>query len=209
MKQKMILSFILASLVSGSAFASATSYSDTVMQESMAAMQGMHDLRLTGNAEVDFLAGMVPHHEGAVVMSEMLQAKLVNAQLKQLAADIIKAQKEEILFMQTWLANNPTKPSDHTNLSASQKMLSASLNDMHAMHMAKMTGDADRDFVVGMVPHHQAAITMAEIILPQLKDKQVIAFAKEVIAVQKREIAQMKALYPNAFKPNTEQHHHH
>lgn len=73
-----------------------------------------------------------------------------------------------------------------------------------AMHMAMKqtyTGDADRDFLTGMIPHHQGAIDMAKIVLTYGKDPQVKALAQGIVAAQEKEIAEMKAMLAAMDKP--------
>ena len=55
------------------------------------------------------------------------------------------------------------------------------------------TGDADVDFVRGMIPHHQAAIDAAKIVLKYGKNPENQTLAKAIIAAQEREIAEMQA----------------
>lgn len=64
---------------------------------------------------------------------------------------------------------------------------------MHKDMGVALTGDADRDFLAGMIPHHQGAIDMAEVVLKYGKDPKVRKLARDIIKAQKHEIAMMKA----------------
>jgi uncharacterized protein (DUF305 family) len=71
----------------------------------------MHDMAVpyTGNADVDFRAKMIPHHQGAIDMAKVALAHAKDETTKALAAQIIKDQEREIAEMREWLSKNPPK----------------------------------------------------------------------------------------------------
>jgi uncharacterized protein (DUF305 family) len=71
-----------------------------------AKMHANMDIAFTGNADVDFVKGMIPHHQGAIDMAKVVLAFGKDPEVKKLAEGIIKAQEEEIAWMNTWLQKN-------------------------------------------------------------------------------------------------------
>ena len=72
----------------------------------MAAMSKMHQAmptEPTGDPDVDFVRGMLPHHQGAVDMAEVELRHGKDPELRRLAQDVVDAQKKEIGLMHEWM----------------------------------------------------------------------------------------------------------
>ena len=67
-------------------------------------MNNMHATGYTGNPDVDFLAMMIPHHEGAVEMARLLLMHGKDPLTRRLAEEIIASQTAEIAAMEQRLA---------------------------------------------------------------------------------------------------------
>ena len=78
----------------------------------MGAMQMMHKdmmtMEMTGDPEGDFVRMMIPHHQSAVAMADvLLQQPNVDAEIKAMAEKIKSGQQQEIDAFQKWLAAHP------------------------------------------------------------------------------------------------------
>jgi len=153
--------------------------------------------------DVDFMQGMIPHHQQAVEMSELVEDRTANTQITDIAGRILASQSDEIEFMQSWLEERGETAGDPM----------AHHGD-HSMHeMPKMEGMATPEqmeelaasegpafealFYELMINHHRGAITMVDDLLNaegSAYDPKLYEFVKDVKADQDAEIKKMSAL---------------
>jgi uncharacterized protein (DUF305 family) len=70
-------------------------------------MEAMHAVTMTGDPDKDFVAMMLPHHQGAVDMAKVELQYGKDPKLRALAEAIVKAQEDEIAEMKAWQAAHP------------------------------------------------------------------------------------------------------
>ncbi len=147
-------------------------------------------IRFTGNADADFTRGMIPHHQGAVDMAEIVLKFGKDDEIKKLATDIIAAQKTEIAQMQAWLQKNATAAAGPkaADIIEAYEDINA---EMHKEMGIALTGNADVDFISGMIPHHEGAVEMAKVLLRYGNDAELRKLAEDVVRSQSAEIVMM------------------
>lgn len=79
-----------------------------------------------------------------------------------------------------------------TEISAATAELNAAMAKMHKDMNLPITGDPDADFIRGMIPHHEAAVAMAQIVLKYGDDPQARYLARAILRAQRGEIAYMR-----------------
>ena len=141
------------------------------------------------NADMQFTMMMIPHHEQAVEMADMILAKDgIDERVLTLAEQIKAAQGPEIELMESWLDEWGTPMGDMDGMDHGGMM---SGNDMQALEAA--TGaEASRLFLEQMIVHHQGAIDMAQDEVDNGLNPDVIALAENIIASQTTEITTME-----------------
>ncbi len=146
------------------------------------------------NGDVAFMQGMIAHHVGAVEMAKVQLEHGKDDTLKQLAQKIIDTQMAEIASMQAWLTKNQPNAKPDPNMPQITERYQTADKKYHDLMMAGMMAhDADTAFVQGMIPHHQGAIAMADIVLSTTQDQEIIALAHTIKSAQTPEIEQMQA----------------
>lgn len=145
-------------------------------------------------SDVMFAQMMMPHHEQAIVMSDIILAKDgIPAKVASLAEDIKAAQGPEIAQLTEWLEQwgEPTAPDDDHAMSEMDGMLS----EQQLQQLSDSEGvDAARLFMEQMIAHHEGAVTMAEDQVANGNYQPAIDMAHTIIDTQQQEIETMRGL---------------
>ncbi len=133
-----------------------------------------------------FAAMMVPHHEQAIVMSDLALKNSSNPEVIALATEIKSAQAPEIEQMKSWGDLDVGSHAGHG--------MSGMLSDDELKKLESATGpEFDQLFLTGMIKHHEGAIDMAQMVTDS-RNQEVSTLANQIIKAQKAEIELMKEL---------------
>jgi uncharacterized protein (DUF305 family) len=163
-------------------------------------------------ADVEFMQGMIFHHSQAVEMTAMIPSHTENKELRSLGARISISQSDEIKFMKRWLAARgesvpqamPDMPgmempgmdmpheTPHDSMALMPGMLTP--QQMDALRKAK-GAEFDHLFLVGMIQHHNGALTMVKDLFDTAgagQDAELFNFATDADNTQRAEIRIMQ-----------------
>ncbi|MGA5466736.1 DUF305 domain-containing protein [Mycobacterium sp. NPDC050041] len=184
---------------------SSTSAAASAPSTSAASSDAAHN-----DADVAFAQGMIPHHQQAIEMSDMLLGKQgIQPQIVTLANQIKNAQAPEIDQMQGWLqqwgagstpasSSTPMPGHDMSGGDMSQMPTGSghgmmSDADMAALQNAQGT-EAGRLFLTQMIKHHEGAITMAQQEIDSGQFPAAVDMARAIVSSQQQEITTMQGL---------------
>jgi uncharacterized protein (DUF305 family) len=142
--------------------------------------------------EQAFLEAMVPHHQMAIDMAEIAQERSTIAEIEAIADDIVANQGGEITQLEQIhqrIFGSALVPDEmaHERLG-----LTAEEAGMHMdMGMLQEADPFDREFIDMMIPHHEGAIRMAEVVLEDTGDSELRALANSIISDQTAEIQEL------------------
>lgn len=146
-------------------------------------------------ADVTFVQGMIPHHEGAIEMADLTEGRTDNPDILDLAERIKQAQGPEIDQLNGWLdawgVNNDMPGMDHGDMG--HEMPGMGAEDMKKLEQAN-GAEFDRLFLELMIEHHQGAVDMSETVLDEGSNPEVKELAQQIIDAQEAEINEMRSL---------------
>ena len=165
--------------------------------------------------DLEYLEHMIPHHQVAIDMSNLLIPKSTNPQILHLCRNIIRIQEYEIWemnFMKKGLSKDlfvndkSLRENVITKLDKFSPVLSKSSdgscaplffkpND-HMAHMKHMKIN-DKSYLEHMIPHHQVAVDMSKRLLLHTNNSYLLQFSRNLIIEQQGEIYLMNNLLKN------------
>jgi uncharacterized protein (DUF305 family) len=160
-------------------------------------------------ADVEFMRGMIGHHAQAVEMTAMIPSHTQNKDLRSLGARISSSQSDEIRFMKRWLAARdesipkamPKMPGMDMPHEASRETMARmpgmlTPKQMEALQKARGV-EFDRLFLLGMIQHHNGALTMVKDLFNTAgagQDAELFNFATDADNTQRAEIRIMETM---------------
>jgi uncharacterized protein (DUF305 family) len=157
-------------------------------------------------ADVDFMAGMIPHHAQAVLIAGWAASHGARAEVRTLCERMVVGQRDEIEFMRNWLRDRGQTVPDANATHHRMKMNGVE----HDMLMPGMLSPAelaqldkarnaewDRLFLTFMIRHHEGALKMVDDLFEShgaLQDEDMYKFASDMYADQLIEIERMQKM---------------
>ena len=165
-------------------------------------------------ADISFMQGMIHHHAQALDMTDLLDRRTQDPDMKKLALRIRVSQTDEIKMMQRWLqARGQDAPDPRSHHMADMPgmegmahavMMPGMLNADEMTRLAAAKGpEFDRLFLEGMIKHHGGALVMVQALFSTPgagQQSDIFAFASDVEADQKMEIERMGAMLKERTK---------
>jgi uncharacterized protein (DUF305 family) len=155
---------------------------ETKMHE---AMMGAHG----ADVSETWARKMIPHHQGALDMSEIVMRQGQDADIRRMAQKAIEMQTQDIAELRRWLEGRasgaaglpPQGPFEPVEARMKEAMAAAS------------GADADHLWVRKMIAHHQGALDMGRIALEDTEDAEVRRMAQKTVEMQTRDIRELEA----------------
>lgn len=159
-------------------------------------------------ADVAFMQGMLMHHAQAVEMTSLLRSRTARQDMRQLAARIDASQDDEMRMMREWLTRRGVSVdggdhAQHGGGSGADRgnppmRMPGMLSPEQMQTLAAARGAAfDQLFLTGMTAHHEGALQMVADLFATPgagQESEIYAFASDVEADQRAEIARMRTL---------------
>lgn len=158
-------------------------------------IQGMTSTPLTDSISHNFITQMIPHHQGAIRMSQNLLKYTTYIPLQDIALGIISEQTKSIENMRKAECACGKLTNSQQDLCLYQRRMEQIMKSMFSkMRNACADNDINGNFMREMIPHHQGAVEMSENTLQYDICPELVPILEAIITSQKRGIRQMQQL---------------
>ncbi|MFM9377108.1 DUF305 domain-containing protein [Gordonia sp. VNK21] len=142
------------------------------------------------SADVSFAQMMIPHHQQAVEMAELVPSRTQNPWLLTFAEQVKNAQQPEIDqltdALKSWGQEVPAGGGHHH--------MDGMMTAEQMANLEKLSGQAfDREWITMMIEHHEGAVDMAKTELADGENAEMRELAQSIVSAQQGEIDEMKA----------------
>ncbi len=163
------------------------SAAETTMHEAMMAATG-------ADAGESWARKMIPHHQGALDMSQIVLRDTQDADIRRMAQKTVDMQTRDIAELRRWLetrvgaaagAAAPGGGGEPPFAPAEAKMKDAMMTAAGA--------NTDQTWTRKMIAHHQGALDMSQVVLRESQDTGIRRMAQKTIEMQTADIAELRA----------------
>ncbi|GAB41509.1 MULTISPECIES: DUF305 domain-containing protein [Gordonia] len=192
---------------------SASSTSTEASRNATSSQSASADSTKHNAADVTFNQMMIPHHQQAIAMADLVPSRTENTAVRELATQIKNAQQPEIDQMTQRLASWGVSTAPDSQGTENQGSMDHGTMDhgsmdmgnggggmgmMSAQEMTAMENARGQEFdtlwLKGMIAHHQGAIDMAKTELANGIDPASRALAEQITTSQQAEIDRMRSM---------------
>lgn len=150
-------------------------------------------------ADEAFATHMIPHHEQAVALSDLVPSRSSDPAVVELAAAIAKAQQPEIEtmkgFLTQWNGGAAPAPGGHEGHDMGGMQMQGMVDDATMTRLESLKGkEFDTLWLQSMIGHHEGAIDMAKTELADGANAAAKDLAQQIVDAQQAEIDQMKQM---------------
>jgi uncharacterized protein (DUF305 family) len=148
------------------------------------------------DADVRFMQGMIPHHQQALVMTDLVRRYATTDAVRQMALRMEISQRDEIGLMETWLRDHDEATRLPGTGLGEMPMMPGMLSSEQMEELRNARGaEFDRLFLEYMIQHHQGAVDMVAKLFATpgaAQESMIFKFAEDVDADQTMEIQRMQ-----------------
>ena len=202
MKKESVLYFVIG-LFAGSVLTlllttNAVNSNNYGMMQMMGIRQSISTSSKPVNLDRHFIEQMIPHHEGAIEIAKLAQERSKRPEILSLASAIILSQSQEITQMQSWYKSwyGVQVPVDaNVGMGMGRGMMQGGMMGGKTADIESLKNSAnfDETFLREMIPHHQMAVMMGQMLLSGTNRPEMKQLAQDIITAQEAEIAQMRS----------------